>query len=75
LDLSDWICNSGIILEIIGFILILVAVRARPRGETFIEESISQFKNVMTTQYPWLNFVGIGLVIIGLILQLVSSFY
>ena len=72
MDSGIWVNNSGIILEIIGFILILVAVRARQRGQSIVVESIQNLSNVMTTQYPWVNYVGIGLVICGLVLQLVS---
>jgi hypothetical protein len=31
-------------------------------------------KDIMTYQYPWSNYAGIGFVILGLILQLVIHF-
>jgi hypothetical protein len=61
-------------MEIAGFIIILFAIKmVKPEGGSF-SSKWDKLGNVMSTLHPKSNFVGILLVIIGLGLQLVSSF-
>ena len=75
LTISTWINNSGIILEIAGFIIILSAIRmVKPEGGSFTSKW-DKLVNIMCTVHPRWNTIGIGLVIAGLGLQLASSFF
>jgi hypothetical protein len=63
----------GIILELIGFGIILFAVRAvKPKGGSF-SSVWDKNQNLMSTLYPKLNTIGISLVIAGLLFQLGGS--
>jgi hypothetical protein len=74
-DVGTWISNTGIALEIIGFVMILLAVRPILRKEENVVTGLDYLENVMSTKHPWINRAGIGLPILGLIGQLVSSFF
>lgn len=65
--------SIGIISEIIGFIIILIAVRARPPGRNDFVSAFSQLGNVMSNVHPKWNVMGIILIIIGLLCQLISQ--
>lgn len=66
MDFTPWLNASGISLEIIGFILILIAVKQMaPKGGSFTSDW-DYLGNVMSTRHPRVNTVGILLVIIGL---------
>jgi hypothetical protein len=66
---------AGIILELIGFGIILLAVRAvKPKGGSF-SSMWDKNQNLMSTLYPKSNTLGISLVIAGLLFQLGSSIY
>lgn len=75
LDVSTWISNTGIILEIIGFLLVLFAVRPMAQHGGSFSGGLDYLENVMSTKHPWINRLGIGLVILGLVGQLTSSFF
>jgi hypothetical protein len=69
-----WLNVSGIILQIVGFILLLLAVKQMPfKGGSFTS-GVDYLGNVMSTRHPKVNVVGISLVILGLVLQLVVLF-
>jgi hypothetical protein len=71
--ISTWLNITGIILELIGFGIILFAVRAvKPKGGSF-SSVWDKNQNLMSTLYPKLNTLGIGLVIAGLLFQLGGS--
>jgi hypothetical protein len=74
-DVGTWISNTGIAFEIIGFVMILLAVRPILRKEENVVTGLDYLENVMSTKHPWINRAGIGLAILGLIGQLVSSFF
>ena len=58
-----WLNIIGIILELIGFGIILFAVRAvKPKGGSF-SSVWDKNQNLMSTLYPKLNTIGISLVI------------
>jgi hypothetical protein len=63
--------SSGIIAEIIGFSLMLYAVGTMIQRGGF-DIGMNKGK-LMTLKYPWIHFIGIGLVIAGLFGQLTSS--
>ena len=72
-NFSSWINVSGIILEIVGFILVLVAVKSMPMKGGGFTSGVDYLGNVMSTQHPIVNRDGIILVIAGLGLQLDNS--
>ena len=74
-DFGTWISNTGIVLEIIGFVMILLAVRPMPRNGGHVVTGPDYLENVMSTKHPWINRGGIGLVILGLKGRLVSSLF
>ena len=47
----------------------------RLRKEENVVTGLDYLENVMSTKHPWINRAGIGLPILGLIGQLVSSFF
>jgi hypothetical protein len=63
-----WLNNLGIELEIACFIMILIAIRS-----TKVEVFAIGPDKVMSTRHPWLNRIGILMVIVGLVLQLASN--
>jgi hypothetical protein len=65
-DFTTWLNASGISLEIIGFILILIAVKQMPAKGGGFTSAWDYLGNVMSTRHPRVNTVGILLVIIGL---------
>jgi hypothetical protein len=73
LNLATEINLSGIVLEIVGFVLVLYAVRAMPNKNGGFTTGIDDLVNVMSTIHPSVNMFGIILVIAGLVLQLVNS--
>jgi hypothetical protein len=73
-DFSIWLNASGISLEIIGFIVLLIAVKQMPpKGGSFTSDW-DYLGNVMSTRHPRVNAFGILLVIIGLGIQLSALF-
>ena len=75
MEFSAWINGFGIVLEIIGFILLLFAIKAMPMKGGSFTSGLDYLGNVMSTRHPRTNRVGIILVIIGLVFQLVSLFF
>ena len=61
-DFGTWISNTGIALEIIGFVMILLAVRLMPLNGGDVLTGPDYLENVMSTKHPWINRGGIGLV-------------
>jgi hypothetical protein len=59
-DVGTWISNTGIGLEIIGFVMILLAVRPMPRKGGDVVTGLDYLENVMSTKHPWINREGIG---------------
>ena len=74
MDFTIWLNSSGISLEIIGFILILIAVKQMPAKGGGFTSAWDYLGNVMSTRHPRVNTVGILLVIFGLVFQLASLF-
>ena len=71
-----WINNSGIMLEIIGFVLILNALRRpTPPRNADIRSNIAYLESVMSTTHPWVYNIGVGLIIIGVVVQVMHSLY
>jgi hypothetical protein len=71
-----WINNSGITLEIVGFVLILNALRRpMPPKNSDIRSNIAYLESVMSTTRYWVNRVGVGLVFAGIVMQLIYSLY
>ena len=62
----------GIVLEIVGFVVLLFAIKPMPKGKSSFTSGFQNLPNVMSMTSPRTNKIGIGLVIIGLVLQLVS---
>ena len=54
-DVGTWISNTGIALEIIGFVMILLAVRPILRKEENVVTGLDYLENVMSTKHPWIN--------------------
>jgi hypothetical protein len=68
-----WVNNLGILMEIAGFIMILCAIKQmRPKGGGF-QGIFDYVGNVMSTRHPWVNRIGILMVIVGLGGQLASN--
>lgn len=61
---------SGIILQITGFVLLLAAVKQMPLKGGGFTSGVDYLGNVMSTRHPLVNRIGIGLVVIGLSMQL-----
>jgi hypothetical protein len=75
LDIWNWLSNSGIILEIIGFVLMMRATGyLKPSGGSFTS-GVDHLENVMSIIRPRYYYTGIVLVIIGLAVQIVPSFF
>jgi hypothetical protein len=73
---SIWINNSGIILEIIGFVLISNALRRpAPPKNVDIRSNIVYLESVMSTTSSWVKCVGISLIVTGVVGQLMHSLY
>lgn len=64
MNFGNWVNNSGIILEIIGFVLILRATTRMQQGEGNF--SSDHVKEVMSITRPRFYYAGIVLVIVGL---------
>jgi hypothetical protein len=73
-DLSTLVNSISIISEIVGFIIILVTVKPIPRSkESDFVTGFEHIRNVVTNTHAKLYYVGISLVIAGLIGQLVAQ--
>ena len=75
IDFGTWISNTGIELEIIGFVMILLPVIPMPRNGGDVVTGPDYLENVMSTKHTWINRGGIGLVTLGLKGRLVSSLF
>jgi hypothetical protein len=68
--------NLGMILEIIGFLLILDASRRPiPPKSTDIRLNIGYLESVTSTTHFWVKRLGVGVMITGVIVQLIHSLY
>jgi hypothetical protein len=64
------------ILEIIGFLLILDASRRPiPPKSTDIRLNIGYLESVMSTTHYWVKRLGVGVMITGVVVQLIHSLY
>jgi hypothetical protein len=73
---SIWINNSGIILEIVGFVLISNALRRpAPPKNVDIRLNIVYLESLMSTTSSWVKCVGISLIVTGVVGQLMHSLY
>jgi hypothetical protein len=74
MDIWNWLSNFGIILEIIGFVLMMRATgHLKPSGGSTTSR-VDHLENVMSIIRPRYYYTGIVLVIIGLAVQIVPSF-
>jgi hypothetical protein len=68
--------NLGMILEIIGFLLILDASRRPiPPKSTDIRLNIGYLERVTSTTHFWVKRLGVGVMITGVAVQLIHSLY
>jgi hypothetical protein len=73
---SVWINNTGIILEVIGFVLILnVLRRPMPPKDADIRSNIAYLENIISTTGSWVKCVGVSLIVTGVVVQLMHSLY
>lgn len=73
---SIWINNSGIIFEVIGFVLISNALRRPvPPKNVDIRSNIVYLESMMSTTSSWVKCVGISLMVTGVVVQLMHSLY
>lgn len=71
-----WINNSAIMLEIIGFVLLLNALRRPiPPHNTDIRSNIAYLESLMSNTRSWVSRIGVGLVVTGIIMQVTFSQY
>ncbi|HEX5977016.1 MAG TPA: hypothetical protein VFY68_07045 [Nitrososphaeraceae archaeon] len=71
-----WINNSAIMLEIIGFVLLLNALRRPiPPHNTDIRSNIAYLESLMSNTRPWVSCIGVGLIVAGVIMQVIFSQY
>jgi uncharacterized membrane protein len=66
--------NAGIVLEIIGFVLILLATGRMKQETGGFSSGFDHVENVMSIVRPRFYFIGIALVIVGLGIQIIPSF-
>lgn len=75
MDFWDLVSNSGIILEIIGFVLMLKATgHLKQEGRSF-RSGLDHVENVMSIVRPRFYYIGIGFIIAGLVIQIVPSIF
>jgi len=74
MDFGNWINISGIVLEIFGFVLILRATGRMEQKSGGFSGVYDHVENVMSIIRPRFYYVGIGLVIAGLGIQIIPSF-
>ncbi|MDW0316105.1 MAG: hypothetical protein QN716_12105, partial [Nitrososphaeraceae archaeon] len=67
--------NSGIILEIIGFVLMLKATGHLKQKDGGFTSGLDHVENVMSIVRPRFYYIGIGLIIAGLTIQIVPSIF
>ena len=73
---SIWINNSGIIFEVIGFVLISNALRRPvPPKNVDIRSNIVYLESMRSTTSSWVKCVGISLMVTGVVVQLMHSLY
>jgi hypothetical protein len=71
-----WINNSAIMLEIIGFVLLLNALRRPiPPHNTDIRSNIVYLESLMSNTRSWVSRIGVGLIVAGVIMQVMFSQY
>jgi hypothetical protein len=63
----------GIIVEIIGFILMIFAVGSLKAKQGGMDAGIDHIGSFMTITRPWFYYIGIGMIIAGLGGQLTSN--
>lgn len=74
MDFENGINNTGIILEIISFVLILKATGHLEKRGGGYSSGFEHVRNVMSIIRPRYYYVGIVFVIVGLAIQVVPSF-
>jgi hypothetical protein len=73
---SVWINNSGIILEVIGFVLILnVLRRPMPPKNADIRSNIAYLESIISTTSSRVKCVGVSLLVTGVVVQFMHSLY
>ena len=71
-----WINNSAIMLEIIGFVLLLNALRRPiPPHNTDIRSNIAYLESLTSNTRSWVSRIGVGLIVAGVIMQVMFSQY
>jgi hypothetical protein len=71
-----YIINLGVILEIIGFLLILNSSRKPvPPKRNDIRSNISYLESVSSTAHLWVKHLGVGVMITGVVMQSIYSLY
>ena len=69
-----WINNSAIMLEIIGFLLLLNALRGHmPPHNTDIRSNIAYLGSLMSNTRSWAGRIGVGLIVAGVSMQVIFS--
>ena len=72
-----WINNSAIMLEIIGFVILLLNALRRPMPphNTDIRSNIVYLESLMSNTRSWVSRIGVGLIVAGVIMQVMFSQY
>jgi hypothetical protein len=71
-----YIINLGVILEIIGFLLILNSSRKLvPPKRNDIRSNISYLESVTSTAHLWVKHLGVAVMIAGVVMQSIYSLY
>ena len=73
---SVWINNLGIILEVIGFVLILnVSRRPMPPKNADIRSNIAYMESIISTTSSRVKCVGVSLLVTGVVVQFRNLLY
>lgn len=75
MDFWNLVSNSGIILEIIGFVLMLKATGHLKQKDGSFTSGLDHVENVMSIVRPRFYYIGIGFIIAGLVIQIVPSIF
>ena len=75
MDFLKLVSNSGIILEIIGFVIMLKATGHLKQKDGGFTSGLDHVENVMSIVRPRFYYIGIGLIIAGLAIQIVPSIF
>lgn len=73
LTVTSWINNGGIILEIVGFVLMVFAVSEIKGGGGSFTSSFDNIGRAIVTMHKRIYLTGIAFVIVGLVLQFIAT--